>query len=152
MLAAIALRALLGRPGRLRAAVPFTAAVLVSLLAVPGVWGAMRGLDSVRDGLELAPGINEREKCLLDGGHDDLIDVSRRLAEAMPEDSRFALVGHIERVCLQLTLLPRVMVARDAPRDFTVYADGDEDVQAREETGDPDVRSISEGVVLVRER
>jgi len=117
----VVLRALFGRRIPLSLGTPVVAAVLLTILVVPGVWGAMRGLDFVRDDLRLAPGINEREKCLVDAHQDWAVNFSRWLTERMPPDSRFALSGSVPRVCLQLGLLPRLMVGFDEPRDFSVY-------------------------------
>ena len=109
----VVLRALFGRRIPLSLGTPVVAAVLLTILVVPGVWGAMRGLDLVRDDLRLAPGINEREKCLVDAHQDWAVNFSRWLTERMPPDSRFALSGSVPRVCLQLGLLPRLMVGFD---------------------------------------
>ncbi len=154
VVAAAGMRALVGRPRSLAAGVPFAAAVLVTLLAVPAVWGGMRGLDSVRDGLALAPGISEREKCMLDGGHTSLIEPSRRLIGAMPAGSRFAVSGPgVDVVCLQLALLPRLMVDAKEPRDYTLhYDDIPADVRARLKDGDSSVERIDADFVLVKER
>jgi hypothetical protein len=139
---------------------PVAAAVLITVLLVPAVWGAMRSLDFVRSDLVLAPGIAEREKCLVDGGRGWTVAVSRWLKTRMPPQSRFALSGPLPRVCLQLNQLPRKIVGFDEPRQFTVYADPPEAIREllKAERGvDPAQRKterfVSEGrtVVLVRE-
>jgi hypothetical protein len=120
--AAAFLRALLTRRVALSSGITLVVALLVTLLAVPGVWAAMRGLDGVRDGLKLAPGITEREKCLVDGGHPEVIGVARFLQKNVPPDARLAVRGgHLPEVCLQLSLLPRVMVKASEPHTYTLY-------------------------------
>lgn len=153
VLAAGGLRALLGRPSSLAGGVPVAAALLVTLLAAPAVWGGMRGLDGVREGLALAPGVSEREKCMLDGGHEELIEPSRRLIGAIPAGSRFTVQGKgLALVCLQLTLLPRLIVAEDQPHDYTLYyGRPPADVRARLRSRDPAVRRIADGFLLVEE-
>lgn len=153
VLAAVGLRVLLGRPLSLTAGIPVAAALLVTLLAAPALWGGVRGTDGVRDGLALAPGISEREKCMLDGGHTELIEPSRRLIGAIPAGSRFAVRGSgLALVCLQLTLLPRLIVHEDEPRDYTLYyGPPPADVRARLKRKDPAVTRIAAKFVLVKE-
>jgi hypothetical protein len=117
----VLLRALLGRRLPFATGTPVVAALLITVLVVPSVWGAVRGLGAVRDGLVLAPGTGEREKCLIDGGRSQMVEASRWLQARIPSDARISLSGPAPRVCLQLSLLPRLFVHSSEPHDFSVY-------------------------------
>jgi hypothetical protein len=120
--AGLLLRALLGHRLPVPGAAATAVAALLTVLAVPGLWFAVRGLYGVRQSLQQAPGVTEREKCLVDGGHGESVGVSRWLQGKTPADARLVVRGPIERVCLQLTLLPRLMVRPSEPHDFSLYA------------------------------
>ena len=117
----VLLRALLGRRLPFSTGTPVVAALLITVLVVPSVWGDLRGLGSVRDGLVLAPGTGEREKCLIDGGRSQMVGASRWLQERIPTGARISLSGPAPRVCLQLSLLPRLLVHSSEPHEFTIY-------------------------------
>ena len=121
-MAAALLRSLLHWRVPLRLGVPTAAAFVLCALAVPAVWGAMRGLDGTRDGLVLAPGINEREKCLVDGHQDYAVNFTRWVAARVPDHARIAYQGNADPVCVQLALLPRVFAAAGERPQFRVYA------------------------------
>jgi hypothetical protein len=136
-----------GRRIALGAGVPAAVALLFAVLAVPAVWGGLRGADSVRDGLVLAKGVNEREKCLVDGGHGDVVGLSRFVIQRVPPDARLAVHGKVPQVCLQLTLLPRMFVRDSQPHQFTLYTgEIPPGVRAR-----PGAEAYGDTAVLVRE-
>jgi hypothetical protein len=146
--AAALIRALVGRRIALGAAIPAAVALLFAVLAVPAVWGGLRAADSVRDGLVRAPGISEREKCLTDGGHGDVVGLSRFVVARVPPDARLAVHGPVPQVCLQLSLLPREMVRDSQPHEFTLYTGADIPVGVRERPG---AEPYEGSAVLVRE-
>jgi hypothetical protein len=120
--AVVVLRALLPWRVPLRLGIPTAAALVLIAFAVPSVWAAMRGLDNGRDHLVLAPGINEREKCFVDGHQDWAVNFTRWVAARIPENARFTYKGRADPVCVQLVLLPRLWAATGEPSQFTVYA------------------------------
>jgi hypothetical protein len=148
VVAAALIRALAGRRIALGMAIPAAIALLFAVLAVPAVWGGLRGADAVRDGLVVAPGINEREKCLVDGGHGDVVGLSRFVIQRVPPDAQLAVHGSVPQVCLQLTLLPRRFVRDSEPHEFTLYTGADipADVRSR-----PGAEPYERSAVLVRE-
>jgi hypothetical protein len=147
VLAAALFRALLGRRPPLGAAVPAVVALTFAVLVVPAVWGGMRTAGGVRGGLVLAPGINEREKCLVDGGSSDAVGISHFVIQRVPPQARLAVYGTVPRVCLQLTLLPRRFVGAAEPHDYSLYTgDIPPDVRAR-----PGAEVYEDSAVLVRE-
>jgi hypothetical protein len=122
LLAAVfGLRLFLQWSAPLRQAVPTVAALVLIAVAVPSVWGSMRGLDGARDGLVLAPGINEREKCFVDSGQGWAVNFTRWVAEQIPADARFAYSGRADPVCVQLVLFPRVWAPSDEHVRYRVY-------------------------------
>jgi len=121
VVAAALIRTLLARRIPLGAVVPAAVALLLALLVVPAVWAGLRTADGVRASLVLAPGINEREKCLVDAGHGDVVGISRFVIQNSPPDSRLAVHGSVPQVCLQLTLLPRRFVSDAEPHDYSLY-------------------------------
>jgi hypothetical protein len=121
VVAVFALRALLQWSVPLRRALPIVAALFLTAFAVPSVWSAMRGLDGARDGLVLAPGINEREKCFVDSGQDWAVNFTRWVAKRIPRDATFSYSGRADPVCIQLALFPRVWAASDVPSQYRVY-------------------------------
>jgi hypothetical protein len=120
--AAAVLRALVSGGGSLRLAVPTAVGLVLIAFAVPSVWGAMRGLDTGRDNLVLAPGINEREKCFVDGHQDWAVNFMRWVARRVPEHARFAYSGTADPVCVQLVMLPRLLADSGEQARFAVYA------------------------------
>jgi hypothetical protein len=147
VVAAALIRALVGRRIALGAAVPVAVALLFAVLVVPGVWNGLRAGDAVRKSLVVAPGVNEREKCLVDGGHSDIVGLSRFVIRNVPEDARVALHGAVPRVCLQLTVLPRRFVFDSDAHDFSLYTGSDipADVRSR-----PGAEPYENFAVLVR--
>jgi len=148
IVAAWLLRAFAGQRMSLYAGVPVVVALLFAVLVAPAVWGGLRGADSVRDGLILAPYTNEREKCLIDGGHGDVVELSRFVIRNVPPEARLAVHGSVPQVCLQLTLLPRRFVGDSEPHEFTLYTGADipADVRSR-----PGAEPYGNSAVLVRE-
>jgi hypothetical protein len=120
--AVLVLRALLHWRVPLRVGVPTAAALVLVAFAVPSVWGAMRALDGTRDGLLLAPGINEREKCFVDTHQDWAVNFTRWVAKRIPTDAEFDYLGRADPVCLQLVLFPRVWAATGDPAQYRIYA------------------------------
>jgi hypothetical protein len=131
----------------LYAGVPVVVALLFAVLVAPAVWGGLRGSDTVRDGLILAPYTNEREKCLIDGGHSDDVELSRFVIRNVPSGAQLAVHGPVPQVCLQLTVLPRRFVRDDEPHEFTLYTGQiPPDVRTR-----PGAMPYGKSAVLVRE-
>jgi hypothetical protein len=103
--------------------VPLAACVFLAILAVPALWGAAGGLDRVRGSLATAPGISEREACLVESGATEALGMSRWLAARIPASATFAYdAGEFDTPCLQFALLPRRIVARSAHPQYMVYA------------------------------
>lgn len=104
-------------------AVPIAAAALLTVIAVSQLWTGAGSFDSVRRDLTgIGPGAGEREKCLVAGGNEEMVQFGRWLAQRMPEDATFRYVStSFDRPCFQFSMLPRRMVSGPAP--FTVYAD-----------------------------
>jgi hypothetical protein len=156
--AAAVLRALVPGGGPLRLGVPTAVALVLIAFAVPSVWGAMRGLDAGRDQLVLAPGINEREKCFVDGHEDWAVNFMRWVAQRVPEHARFAYLGTGDPVCVQLVMLPRLLAESGQKAQFTVYANAvPEAVRAKlraERRLPPASRTVQrygDGLLVVRE-
>lgn len=122
IVAVLGLRALLQWDVPLRHAIPTVAAILLLTIAVPSVWSAMRGLDGTRDGLVLAPGINEREKCFVDARQNWAVNFMRWVSARIPKDASFAFSGRADPVCVQLVLFPRVWAPSNEKAQYRVYA------------------------------
>lgn len=159
MAVVVALRALLPWRPSIRDGVPAAVALVLIGVGVPFVWSSMRGLDDVREQLLPPTSISAREKCLVDGGQGSSIDFTRWLTDRIPSDARFAYLGQIDPVCLQLILLPRVMAADGERADYSVFANEvPQEVLAKlaaEERLAPAERTVQryEGnLLLVRER
>lgn len=135
VVAAALIRTLLARRIPLGAVVPAAVALLLAVLVVPAVWAGLRTADAVRGGLVLAPGINEREKCLVDAGHGDVVGISRFVIKNVPPESQLAVHGPVPQVCLQLTLLPRRFVSDSEPHAYSLYTGAAIPAGARERPG-----------------
>lgn len=161
LVAGFFLRRLLVRRYSFAVSTALAATILLGLLATPAVWAAIRGLDGVRAGLAVPPGFTEREKCLVDGGRPDAVGLARFLQQRMPPEARFTVRGKLPYVCLQLAVLPRRMVERTQPHEYTVYVGPiPSEIRSRArqaETLPPESRSAEaygeyrDDVVLVRE-
>jgi hypothetical protein len=110
------------------AAVPTAAAVFLGVIAVNQVWGASGSFDSVRGRLAGTPGVPEREQCMIEGNHPDLIPFSRWIAARVPEDAELAYVARsFDRPCFQYALLPRRMVSDVERARYVMYLDPPEE-------------------------
>jgi hypothetical protein len=107
-----------------RAAVPIAAALLLIVVAVQMVWSGSGGFDSVRTSLANKPGIGDREICMQEGGHADLIPFARWITANTPPD---AMIGYVtrsfDRPCFQFALLPRRMTSDLEQADYVMYLD-----------------------------
>lgn len=121
VVAAALLRALLGHRGPVGAWVPVAVALLLAVFVVPATWNGLRAGDAVRDSLVLAPGISERENCLVEGGQNEVVGLSRFVKARVPPGASLAVHGSVPQVCLQLSLLPRRFVLDSDPHEFTLY-------------------------------
>ena len=110
---------------RRRAAIPTAVALLLTVIAVHQLWAASGSFEVVRARLStLAPGIGEREKCLVDGANNEIVPFARWIAARVPPDEDFHYVSSsFDRPCLQFALLPRRMVSPPERARYTVYAD-----------------------------
>jgi hypothetical protein len=129
IVAAAAVLVMLTRTVPRRVAVPITAAVLLVVVAGYQVWNASGTFDKVRGRLStFAPGIGEKEKCLVDGGNNEIVPFVYWLAERVPESEDFHYVSSsFDRPCLQFALLPRRMVSPADEARYIVYADPQDD-------------------------
>jgi len=148
LVAAALLRALVGRRIALGVFVPAAVALLLAVLVVPAVWNGLRAGDAVRDSLVLAPGINEREKCLVDGGHNDDVGLSRFVIAHVPPNGKLAVHGSAPQACLQLTLLPRQFVLDSEPHEYTLYTGAAIPPGARSRPG---AEAYEDSAVLLRD-
>jgi len=117
----------------LRTAVATAAVVLLAIVTAQQFWSASISLDAGRASLALAPGIREREMCMLEGGHPDLVGFARWIADRVPPGAKVAYVTRsFDRPCFQLALLPRRMVGDVAGARYVMYLDPPaEDVRKR---------------------
>jgi hypothetical protein len=106
------------------ALVPTTAAVLLGVVALSQLWGSAGSFDVVRSRLPVAPGTAEREQCMIEGGHPDLIPFARWINARVPPGAEIAYVTRsFDRPCFQFALLPRRMVSDVATARYVMYLD-----------------------------
>jgi hypothetical protein len=104
--------------------VPLVVTVVLTVVAVPAVWGGLGTMDRVRGSLTLAPGIQEREACFVEAGRQDALAMERWLAARIPASATFAYdAGQYDTPCLQYALLPRLIVARSQSPQYLVYSE-----------------------------
>jgi hypothetical protein len=102
--------------------VPLAVTVMLTVVAVPALWGGLGTMDRVRASLTVSPGIAERETCFVEAGRPDALAMARWLAQRIPGSATFAYdAGQFDTPCMQYALLPRRMVARSQSPQFLVY-------------------------------
>jgi hypothetical protein len=121
---------------RLGVLVAAAATLLLVIVLVQQLWSDIINFDASRARLASAPGIGEREQCLVDGGTADQVAFVRWLAVKVPPDAKLGYVGSFDAPCLQLALLPRRLTADRANARYVMYLDP-RDERSRRLLSDP---------------
>jgi hypothetical protein len=115
-----------------RVAVPIVAALLLIIVAVQIVWSASGTFDAVRLSLANTAGVGDREVCMVEGSHPDLVPFARWISERTPPDAKIAYVTRsFDRPCFQFALLPRRMTSDRGSADYVMYLDPIDDASQR---------------------
>jgi hypothetical protein len=108
---------------RFGALVATAATLLLVIVLVQQLWSDIINFDASRARLASAPGIGEREQCLIEGGAADQVAFARWIAVNVPPDAELGFVGSFDAPCLQLALLPRRLTADVARARYVMYLD-----------------------------
>jgi hypothetical protein len=107
-----------------RAAVPTVAALLLLIVAVQMLWAGSATFDNVRLSLANTAGVGDREVCMVEGSHPDLVPFARFIQSRTPPDATIGYVTRsFDRPCFQFAILPRRMTSDLDNADYVMYLD-----------------------------
>ena len=111
-----------------RRTLPATAALAVAVLLgfdlLPHLWQREQGLGVNRQTLRLPAGLpavaGPSSRCFVDAGAAPMVGFVDWLRQRIPAGDRFATEGGLDAACLQLNMLPRLLVQRPAQARWVV--------------------------------
>jgi hypothetical protein len=102
--------------------IPVAVAVLLSVLALPGLWRGAAGLDSIRTGLREPIPAARHNKCFFDRGLGWQLGFVAWIQARIQPGETFAIQSStVDRACFQLSMLPRRLVRNEQDPMWTVW-------------------------------